>query len=118
MPEGTKPMHSILARLLLLVIAAALGFAVAHAADYVKVEVRGTLNTGVMAIGGESTGTIITVGPVVWELEVPAEAPAAQRLQALDGAEVVVTGVYRQQEGVEIPIRHIVTVDSIRLPVD
>jgi len=30
--------------------------------DYIKVEVRGTLRTGIMAIGGETTGTVVTAG--------------------------------------------------------
>ncbi|HOB32989.1 MAG TPA: hypothetical protein PKH32_08935 [Verrucomicrobiota bacterium] len=32
--------------------------------DYIKVEIKGTLSTGVMAIGGETTGTIIQSGDV------------------------------------------------------
>jgi len=90
----------------------------AFAADYVRVEIRGTLSTGIMAIGGETTGTLISAGNVVWELEVPPGSKLSGHLGALNGAEVVVTGSYREKRGVEVPMRHIVTVDSLSLPND
>ncbi|MDC0294766.1 hypothetical protein OAK98_05150, partial [Mariniblastus sp.] len=37
--------------------------------DYIKVEVRGKLNNEIMAIGGETTGVIITANGVTWELD-------------------------------------------------
>lgn len=102
----------------LLAGAALMGLPAAFGAPYVRVEVRGTLNTGIMAIGGETTGTIISAGDVVWELEIPPESELAHGLETLNGAEVIVTGRYREKRGVEVPLRHIVTVDALDVPTD
>ena len=37
--------------------------------DSIDVVVRGTLRTGIMAIGGESTGTTVTARGATWELD-------------------------------------------------
>jgi len=95
-----------------------LGVSAAVAEDFIRVEIRGTLNSGIMAIGGETTGTTVSAGEIVWELEISPNSDLAERLAALNGAEVVVTGSYREMRGVEVPLRYIVTVDSIRLPLD
>ncbi len=79
----------------------------------VEVRVRGTLKRGIMAIGGETTGTIIRFGKTTWELDLgknPALGPAAEKL---DGKRVVVIGTVRTQPGVEIAERTILTVASI-----
>lgn len=79
----------------------------------VEVRVRGTLTHGIMAIGGETTGTIIRFGKTTWELDLrknPTFDPAAEKLS---GNRVVVTGTVRMQVGVEIAKRTILTVESI-----
>ena len=42
------------------VLAAAWPSPPAPSGDYIKVEMRGRLRTGIMAIGGETTGVVIT----------------------------------------------------------
>lgn len=83
------------------------------AGDYVKVEVRGRLETGVMAIGGESTGYTVTSRGVTWELSFPSAALKA-RADALGGRTVVVSGTLEVRPGVELRSRSIVTVTALR----
>jgi hypothetical protein len=82
-------------------------------ADYVKVEIRGTLETGVIAIGGETTGIVVRSAGSAWELDLGGNAELKQQAEQLNGKTVVVTGVYRRQKGVEIPERHIVAVATL-----
>jgi hypothetical protein len=79
--------------------------------DSIDVTVRGTVNTGLMAIGGETTGTTITAGTVTWDLELT----DAQRgiADKLDGRKAVVSGQLRRANGVELPDRFIVSVRRI-----
>lgn len=83
------------------------------AGDYVKVEVRGRLTTGVMAIGGETTGYTITARGVTWELSFPSAALKA-RADALGGRTVLVRGNLEVRPGVEMRSRSIVTVTTLR----
>jgi hypothetical protein len=82
-------------------------------ADYVKVEIRGTLTTGVIAIGGETTGIVVRSGGSAWELDLAGDAELKKKAEQLDKQTVVVTGDYRRQKGVEVPERHIVRVKSL-----
>ena len=81
--------------------------------DYVKVEIRGTLETGVIAIGGETTGVVIRAAGSVWELDLGGDAELKKRAEQLNKQTVVVTGVYRKQQGVEVPERHIIAVAKL-----
>ncbi|MDB4466585.1 hypothetical protein N9066_00080 [bacterium] len=81
--------------------------------DYIKVEVRGKLNNEIMAIGGETTGVIITANGVTWELDF-SDAPNSQKKsKPMNGKIVVIKGELSVKRGVEIPQRWIVKVDSI-----
>ena len=94
-----------------------LGAALLPAAEeesYIDVEIKGTLETGIMAIGGETTGTIIRVGKVTWELDLGGKKDLAELAAKLDKQQVVVTGRYQQKPGVEIKVRHIVTVKTLK----
>ena len=82
-------------------------------ADYVKVEIRGTLQTGVIVIGGETTGIVVRSGGSAWELDLGGDAELKKRAEQLDGKIVVVTGIYRRQKGVEVRERHIVAVATL-----
>jgi hypothetical protein len=77
----------------------------------IDVTLRGTLKSGVMAIGAETTGTTITSGAVTWELALK----GAQRETArkLDGRKVSVSGRLERRAGVEIESRFIVRVRSL-----
>jgi len=83
-------------------------------ADYIKVEVRGTLDHGIVAIGGETTGTVIHVGKVTWELDLGGNPELLKLAEELNKKTVVVSGRYFQKAGVEIPVRHIVKVEMLK----
>jgi Ethanolamine utilization protein EutJ (predicted chaperonin) len=82
--------------------------------DSIQVEVRGTLETGVVAIGGETTGTIIKAGNVTWELDLSGDPKLADAAKNLNKQKVVVAGTYQKKQGVEVAERHIVTVKSLQ----
>lgn len=78
----------------------------------VSVECHGRLRHGVVAIGGECTGTTITFQNMSWELQLPDESTrefaARQHKQP-----VVVTGTLRKIEGTETRVRWIVDVTKL-----
>lgn len=82
--------------------------------DYIKVEVRGKLNNGIMAIGGETTGVNITANGVTWELDFSNAPNAEKRSNSMNGKVVVVKGELLVKQGVEIQKRWIVKVKSIQ----
>ena len=80
--------------------------------EYINVTVRGTLNTGVMAIGAETTGVTITANGVTWELEL--EGNQRELASNLNGAKAIVAGQLRNVAGIEIRHRLIVKVQSVK----
>lgn len=82
--------------------------------DSIKVEIIGHIKTGIVAIGGETTGTTITSGKTTWELDLGDNEELKKLAADLNGAHVEVKGLYVPRAGVEVPIRHIVKVSSIR----
>lgn len=75
----------------------------------------GTITTGVVAIGAETTGIILTTenhGTV--ELDCGNSRSLLRQAEKLDGKTAVVTGVYREFPGVEIELRRVIKVQSIR----
>ncbi len=82
--------------------------------DYVKVEVRGKLTDGVVAIGGETTGTTITAKRVTFELELGKKEQLRELVKNLNGKTVVVVGTLERRRGIEIPERWIVTVSDLK----
>jgi len=81
--------------------------------DYIKVEIRGTLRAGMMAIGGETTGTVITARGATWELDLKGVTQGRQKAESLDGRAVLVKGALEIRPGVERRERAIVTVTSL-----
>lgn len=81
---------------------------------YIDVEIKGTLETGIVAIGAETTGTIIKAGKVTWELDLGGKKELIDMAEKLNKQPVIVTGRYQQKAGVEIPVRHIVTVKTLK----
>jgi hypothetical protein len=78
-------------------------------------EWAGRVETGVMAIGGETTGIrLVTAGP---EFDLTATATIAARLRELGGRSVTVRGRLRVQPGVELRERRIVDVTEIVRPI-
>ena len=83
-----------------------------QAADPVKFDQTGTVSTGMMAIGGETTGTILKTEAGSYELT-PANAAIGKQIAALKDKKAHVTGTLTVKEGVEVGQRKIVTVESI-----
>jgi hypothetical protein len=81
--------------------------------ESIEVKVRGTLRTGLMAIGGETTGYAITARGVTWELDFGKDDKLRKTADGLNGHLVVVTGTLDVRAGVEMKSRSIVTVDEI-----
>jgi hypothetical protein len=95
--------------------------AVAAAADkdddqYIKVDIKGTLETGIVAIGGETTGVVIHVKNLTWELDLGDNAEWKKLAEQLNKKTALVTGTYSEMKGVEIPVRRIVKVSSLKAP--
>ena len=87
--------------------------------EFVKVQIRGKLATGVVAIGGETTGTIITSGNIAWELAFDEKGGLNQQATKLHRKTVTVTGTLQRRSGVEVKDRWIVKVSKMtdsRLP--
>ena len=81
--------------------------------DYIKVEIRGTLRTGIMAIGGETTGTVVSARGAKWDLDLTQLPEGRKKAEALDGRAVLVKGTLEIRPGVERRERAIVTVTSL-----
>ena len=95
-----------------LLLAALTGGAPA-ADESIDVVVRGTLRTGIMAIGGESTGTTITARGATWELDLRQDKALRAKADALAGRRVILRGSLEVKPGVERRQRWIVTVKSL-----
>src|SRR4051812_21351718 len=80
--------------------------------EYVKVEIKGKLQTGVMAIGGESTGIVITADGARFELDLGKNKEWHELADKLNGKTALVTGNLATRKGVEVKSRTIVTVSS------
>ena len=77
-------------------------------------KVRGTLTHGVVAIGGETTGTTIRFGQTTWDLDLRRKKTFDSVAEKLNGKRVVVTGALAIQQGIETGNRTILTVDSLK----
>jgi len=82
--------------------------------DFVKVFIRGKLKTGIVAIGGETTGTIITSGNITWELNLGDDERLRQQAEEWNEKPVMVTGMLTRKKGVEIKERWIVDVAGLK----
>ena len=76
---------------------------------FVSVECCGRLRHGVVAIGGETTGTTITFNRIIWELQLHNDA-ARKFATEHHKKSVVVTGALRKVAGVEKKVRWIIDV--------
>ena len=78
----------------------------------VTVECRGRLRHGVVAIGGETTGTTITFNRTIYELQLQDEAD--QKFAKEHHKEpVIATGVLRKMKGTESKVRWIIDVETL-----
>jgi hypothetical protein len=77
-------------------------------------EYTGALKTGVVAIGGETTGIVITVGDKTYDLDLHADKTLTQASTTLAGKQVTVTGYLTIKKGVEIKERQIIVVSTLK----
>lgn len=87
--------------------------------QFINVEVRGVLTTGVVVVGNETTGVTITVKrqgaeDVTWELDLHGDPALEKEAQKLSGKLGLARGEYVLKHGVEVKVRHIVKVSSLR----
>jgi hypothetical protein len=80
-----------------------------------KVKIEGTLSTGVKAIGGETTGIVITNAQGRWELDLGNNPSLRALATQLQGKQVVVEGILTIRQGIEIPERSIIKVSRLSL---
>ncbi len=90
--------------------------------QYINVDIKGILKTGIVAVGGETTGITITVKAkgdldIIWELDLGNKMELMTLAKKLDNKTALVTGSYHKKKGVEIRERHIVKVKSLKEPV-
>jgi hypothetical protein len=78
-----------------------------------QVELRGKLRSGVVAVGGETTGTAIETDKGRFELDLGNDQRLRRHADKLDGEAVVVKGTLAVRKGVEVAERRIVTVRSL-----
>ena len=81
--------------------------------ESIHVTVVGKIQTGIAAIGGETTGVLIRSKNITWELELGRDEKKLKTAAGLDGKLVRVTGTLERRKGVEIGERWIVTVESL-----
>ncbi len=86
----------------------------ARVVESITVTVVGTLKSGVVAIGGETTGTTISAKGATWELELSHNDKLRQAAEDLNGKPAIVQGSLERRAGVEIKDRWIVHVGSLQ----
>lgn len=82
-------------------------------ATYIKVEVKGKLKTGIAAIGGETTGTIIETKSGTLELDFGKNKELRELANKLDGKAAVATGTLTFRKGLAVKQRYIVAVATL-----
>jgi hypothetical protein len=80
----------------------------------VKVDIKGTLQTGIVAIGGETTGTIVKTKDATLELDLGKNEDLRAQAEKLNGKPVAVKGNLTIKRGVEVRQRLIVKVASLK----
>ncbi|MEI6537793.1 MAG: hypothetical protein WCN98_20795 [Verrucomicrobiaceae bacterium] len=91
-----------------------LNFAMAADEKTAVKKYEGTLKTGIMAIGGETTGVIlVTKNEGTYEIDLGGNKKLLETAGKLNGKPVVVEGEYKPRAGIEIPERRIVVVTSL-----
>jgi predicted phosphohydrolase len=80
---------------------------------YAKVEIKGIIQTNMAAIGGETTGVIIKVGDLSWDLDLGENKVLQELAERLNGKTVLVKGTLMRIKGTEISERNVVVVESL-----
>ncbi len=77
------------------------------------VEMNGKLRTGIVAVGGETTGTIIETKNGTFELDFGKDKELRQKADKFNGKMVRVAGTLTVRKGVEVKERRIITVKKL-----
>jgi len=80
---------------------------------YAKVEIKGIMQNNMAAIGGETTGTVIKVGDLSWELDLGENRALQELAERLNGKTVLIKGTLMKIKGTEIGERNVVVVESL-----
>lgn len=81
--------------------------------SYIKVQIKGQLKHGVLALDGETTGTEISASGVNWELDLAANKPLLAQAEQLNGKNVLVAGDLHVHNNTDEQKRWIVLVESL-----
>jgi hypothetical protein len=84
-------------------------------ATEIKVECYGVIRDGVVAIGGETTGTTLSFGGMIWDLSLNDDSKRAFAKEHTK-QRVTVTGSLKRVTGTQIPVRWVVDVDQFSIP--
>ena len=74
----------------------------AVARERVRVEIVGRLTTGLVALGGETTGLAVSAKGLSWELDVGLSEELRKKADGLSGQVVVAKGTLEPRTGVEL----------------
>jgi hypothetical protein len=77
-------------------------------------EWTGKLETGIVAIGGETTGVVLTTKNGRFELELGKNRELRDKAEKLNGKEITLTGTLTIRKGLEIKERRIITVTGLK----
>ncbi len=80
---------------------------------YAKVEIKGIIQTNMAAIGGETTGAVIKVGDLSWDLDLGKNRVFQELAERLNGKTVLIKGTLMRIKGIEIGERDVVVVESL-----
>ena len=80
---------------------------------YAKVEIKGIIQTNMAAIGGETTGVVIKVGDLSWDLDLGKNRVLQELAERLNGKTVLIKGTLMRIKGIEIGERDVVVVESL-----
>ena len=80
---------------------------------YAKVEIKGIIQTNMAAIGGETTGVVIKVGDLSWDLDLGKNRVFQELAEKLNGKTVLIKGTLMRIKGIEIGERVVVAVESL-----
>lgn len=80
---------------------------------YVKVELKGIIQTNMVAIGGETTGTVIRVGDLSWDLDLGENRTLQELAERLNGKTALIKGTLMRIKGIERGERDVVVVESL-----
>ena len=81
--------------------------------DAVTVKVVGKLRTGLVAIGGETTGAAVQSKGINWELDFTKNGELKKTAEQLNGQRVTVEGSLEHRTGVEVNDRWTITVTKL-----